>query len=211
MKYEKIQNIIFDLGQVIFNINYNLTLQAFGELGVPDIENLFTTASNSEFFGDYERGQISDADFRNGLRELFDHEVSDDEIDDAWNAMLLNLPEERITLLQKVKNNYRIFLLSNTNDLHLVAVESILGVEQFHKLLQLFEKVYFSNKINMRKPELRVFDLILEENDLNVSETLFIDDLPHFIEGGKKAGLSTIHLVAPTTLVDLFTDKGFLK
>ena len=211
MRYEHIQNIIFDLGQVIFNIDYNLTLQAFRELGVPDIENLFSAASQSDLIGKYERGEISDADFRNGLRELVKHEVSDGELDAAWNAMLLNLPEERLTLLEKVKDNYRIFLLSNTNDLHLEAVEEIMGKDRFQRLLQLFEKVYFSNKINMRKPEVRAFDLILEENDLERPETLFIDDLPQFVEGGRKAGLSTIHLVAPATLVDLFSENGFLN
>jgi len=208
MRYEQIKNIIFDLGDVIFNIDYDRTLQAFECLGVPNIENLFTAVSQSAFFDKYERRQLSTAHFRNELRALMMHEVSDDEIDDAWNAMLLDIPEERIGTLQKVRTNYRIFLLSNTNDLHLEAVQKIMGSEKYNAFLHLFENVYFSNKLGMRKPERGIFNYVLNENGLKTQQTVFIDDLIQHIEGAQKVGLTTIHLTSPTTLVDLFDENG---
>ncbi|MDR4987474.1 MAG: hypothetical protein RG741_01385 [Bacteroidales bacterium] len=113
-----VKNIIFDLGGVLLNIDYGLTIAAFKKLGVEDFDGFFTQAAQHKVFDRFDTGHVTPGEFRDRLRRLSGLNLSDRQIDDAWNAMLLDMPADRIKLLQKVRRNYRIFLLSNTNAIH---------------------------------------------------------------------------------------------
>ena len=202
-------NIIFDLGGVILNIDYGLTLKGFSDLGIQDPEAQFTQLKQTPLFDDYETGRIDTDQFRNGLREHIPAVVSDDQIDAAWNCMLLDLPESRLKLLNELKIRHRIFLLSNTNELH---------IQEFHRRLSmwfgvkdlshLFETVYYSFQMGMRKPDAEIFETVLDQNRLFASETLFIDDSPQHIEGAKQLGIQAHFLEEGKGILDLF-DQGF--
>ena len=188
--HKGIKNIIFDLGGVILNIDYQRSVQAFKDLGLSNFENLYSQASQNNIFDLFETGKISTSEFRNELREASQLNLSDIEIDNAWNSMLLDLPQERIDFLQKINKKYRIFLLSNTNQIHIEKfTENI--YKQFHEniLDKVFEKVYYSSQIGYRKPNADAFQYVLDDSKLLASETFFIDDSQQHVIGAGQAGL----------------------
>lgn len=200
----KIKNIIFDLGGVILNINYQLTIQAFHQLGATHFVQDFTKNPEHAFFINYEIGKITSQQFRNSLRECLYLNVSDEIIDNAWNALLLDFPAERLKLLNQLKQQYRTFLYSNTNEIHINEVFNIAerqhGIRAFHEF---FEKAYYSHTLGFRKPDPEGYLAILEENNLNPSETVFVDDLYLNITGAQKVGLHTIHINENQNLLDV--------
>lgn len=186
------KNIIFDLGGVILNIDYSLLVKAFGKLGIENFDELYSQAHQNKSFDEYEKGQISSAEFREKIRKLCNKNLDDASIDHAWNAMLLDLPEERLTLLATFKKTHRTFLLSNTNEIHMQAINKYL--QQTYKIPDLsgyFEKMYLSYEVDMRKPDAEIFELVLSENKLDPTETLFIDDSIQHIETAKRLGIHT--------------------
>lgn len=190
-----IRHIIFDLGGVILNIDYKLSAEAFKKLGANDFDELYSQAKQSELFDRLETGRISLNDFRNEVRRIFEATWSDTEIDSAWNAMLLDLPPTRIELLQELKKRYKIYLLSNTNQIHYDQYGRMLR-ERFglNDLSEVFDKAYYSHEVGMRKPDAEVFEFVLNANAAEANETLFIDDSIQHIEGAKRIGLETYHL-----------------
>ena len=188
-------NIIFDLGGVILNIDYRLTIQAFGKLGFTNFEDRYSQAVQSGLFDLYERGEISSAQFRNEIRRAFKSRVTDEAIDLAWNAMLLDLPISRISLLERISESKRIALLSNTNEIHIEAFGkqlNELGVSV--RFGGLFERIHYSFEVGMRKPEARIFEHVLARHGFLAAETLFIDDSVQHIEGARAVGINTYHL-----------------
>ena len=201
-----IKNIIFDFGGVILNIDYKLTEIAFAKLGLTDFAGIYSQATQKELFDEFEKGLIPSADFRREVKKYIKQVVSDAQIDTAWNAMLLDLPEERIKLLDKLKKNYRIFLLSNTNEIHFTAFSSYMKNKFKRDIFsEVFEKYYVSHKVKMRKPDAEIFELVVQENKLRKEETLFIDDSIQHIEGAKKTGLNALLLEKEKTILDIFT------
>lgn len=205
----QIKNIIFDLGGVILNIDYNLTINAFKTSGIENFDNLYTQAQQSSLFDDLETGKISPNDFYISLRNISKSNISDIEIEKAWNAMLLDLPKERIDLLNQVKTNYNIFLFSNTNIIHFEAYKKYIDKTFGFDFNALFKKAYYSHEIGMRKPNKNGFEHILTKNNLNASETLFIDDSIQHIQGAGSLGINTYHLT-DKTILNLFNDNGNL-
>lgn len=200
----KIKNIIFDLGGVILNINYQLTIQAFHELGATHFVQDFTKNPEHAFFIDFEIGKITSQQFRDSLRECLYLDVQDEVLDKAWNALLLDFPVERLALLQDLKQQYRTFLFSNTNAIHVDEVFNILQRQhQINSLAAFFEKEYYSHILGARKPHAEGYLAILQENNLQPAETVFVDDLYANILGAQKVGLHTIHIAESRTIMDI--------
>lgn len=207
----EIKNIIFDLGGVILNIDYNKTIESFKSLGIPGFELLFTQAKQEHLFDKYETGEIHSNDFLSGLKAKMPSTVSKEDIQEAWNDMLLDLPAERLDLLNKLKSKYRTALLSNTNEIHLQAFHEIIKREnQIDSLTPFFQSVYYSCQMGLRKPDPSIFLHVCNQEQFEPSETLFIDDSLQHVEGAKKAGLKAVHLDG-MTIIDLFDDHLNLK
>jgi putative hydrolase of the HAD superfamily len=187
---KQIKNIIFDLGGVIINIDYNLLVQSFSKIGMPHFEEYFSQKNQREFFDEYEKGTISSVDFRAKLKEHCPPDTDDSAIDKAWNSMIMDIPKERLDLLMKVKKRYRTFLLSNTNEIHMKFIYGYLkDTFQQNNFSNYFEKVYLSYEMGMRKPDPEIFERVLAENNLNPKETLFIDDSIQHIKSAEKLRL----------------------
>jgi len=202
-----VKNIIFDLGGVILNIDYNRTANAFKNIGVTNFDKVCSQAKQNKVFDDLETGKLSPPEFRDYLKKE-QGLLSDADIDNAWNAMLLDLPKKRVELLEKLKINYRIFLLSNTNKIHIKAFQQIVSTSYKGSLFDtIFEQHYYSSEIGMRKPNADCFEFVLNSNNLEASETLFIDDSIQHIEGAKKIGLKTYYLKAGEDITTLFLGK----
>lgn len=191
---EKIKNIIFDYGNVIFEIDFKIAQKALSQLGIPNIDNFFGHKGHDNLFSELETGAISPAEFRDGIREAAQNAaLTDEEIDAAWNSLLLGVPENVHEVLSKVKNKYRTFLLSNTNQIHYDYIMDYLKKEyEVENNDHLFEKAYYSQLMFLRKPHVEIFEQVIKENNLNPEETLFIDDSPQHLIGAKKAGLHTL-------------------
>lgn len=199
------KNIIFDFGGVIIDIDYHLTMEAFKKLGIENFEEHYSKLKQSHLFDDLEKGAIAPSEFRDRIRESSTLPLSDMQIDDAWNAMLIDLPEENISFLKSLKNKYRIFLLSNTNEIHEQAFTALIQKKFGENVLEkVFEKIYFSHRLKLRKPDLSIFNYVLNENNLAAEETLFVDDSLQHIEGAKKAGLQVFYFEKGKTLSDIF-------
>jgi HAD superfamily hydrolase (TIGR01509 family) len=201
----KYKNIIFDLGGVILNIDYNLSVEAFKKLGLNDFNNLFSKAGQSNLFDNYETGKISSENFVESIQQITGKNISKQSIIEAWNAMLLDLPEERLALLNKLKTTHRTFLLSNTNEIHKIAYCNYLK-NKFHlnDFSDFFIKQYLSFEIGLRKPNREIFDFVIKENNLIKEETIFIDDSIQHIQGAKSTGIDAVHLSDGYTILDLF-------
>ena len=189
-----LKNIIFDLGGVIYDIRYQNVPEAFARLGVLQFEEKYTQSAQTEAIDLFEEGKISVGEFRNYIRSLSTVSLSDSQIDEAWNAIMIDIPEERIEYLQQLKNQYNLFLFSNTNQLNYdsftAAMYKKFGFDIFKEL---FIKAYFSHELHIRKPHPEAFRKIVEEQHLNPKETLFIDDTLRHVEGARKAGLQGYH------------------
>jgi len=198
-----IKNIIFDLGGVIINLDNQRTEDAFTSLGVKDFRSYFGHGHASSFFKEYEVGRLSDQQFIDSLRQLTGLSLSDEDIVESWNALLLDFPPERIQLLKQLRKSYRLFLFSNTNALHLAALQQTYrdtfggGSLEDH-----FEKTYYSHLMGMRKPDRESFEYILKENQLNAEETMFVDDAIINVEGAEKVGLRGLFLRPGVSLLD---------
>lgn len=207
MNVNPINAIIFDLGGVLLDINYWLTIEAFNNLGCSDFESIYTQQKQSQLFDDFETGKVSSETFRKSLQKQMQFSISNVEFDNAWNKMLLQLPEQRIELLEKLNKKFSLFLLSNTNEIHIKAfkkiISSSIGYERFENC---FKKVYFSSEIGNRKPNASCFEMVLSENKLSAAKTLFIDDSIQHVEGAYKIGIKTLLIESGEELVSIFPD-----
>lgn len=198
--------IIFDFGGVLIEVDYNATVVAFRELGVGNFDELYSQAAQSNLFDAIETGNISPQRFINEILHLLPPNTSPNVVVAAWNAMIKTVPEFTIELLEKLRSQTkRIFLLSNTNALHIP-----IALKEWQKVsdkspYDLFDKVYLSHEIHMRKPNVEIFEYVIKEQGLDPSKTLFIDDSIQHISGAQKAGLMTHHLQSMNELQSLFS------
>jgi FMN phosphatase YigB (HAD superfamily) len=202
----QIDNIIFDLGGVILNLDYHQTFHAFKKYAPQIDDDTFVGKSKQHtIFSDYEVGKITSRAFRDELNAFYNMNLDDKTFDECWNAMLFDIPLVRIQLLQKLRTTgKKIFLLSNINEIHEHAVEerfSSLGFK--HEFRDLFHRAYYSHLVGMRKPHPEIFKRVLEENDLQTKKTLFIDDSFQHIVGAEAIGLTALHLKTPQKIENL--------
>lgn len=207
--YTKVQardfkNIIFDLGGVIINLDEQKTIRAFAQLSSLPEDTIEKSILQFKEYHLFEKGLIPPDQFRNALRDKFQIEASDDEIDQCMNAMLLDIPVQRIKLIKSL-NQQAIFLLSNTNQIHYTRFNQIFTATTGEENLNdCFKKAYYSHLVKMRKPDREIYECILRENDLQATETLFLDDNLTNLEGAQSIGISTFHVKHPSQLFQLF-------
>lgn len=207
---DKIKHIIFDLGGVILDIDEKMAIHELQKRNV-DLSLVEGEAFRS-IDSRFERGILTAASFRRQVKELVGlPKLSDADFDYIWNAILLDIPRERIQALEEIKEHYHIFLMSNTNEIHydlyVRDLQLRFGYKQFDDL---FDKSYFSFDTHLLKPDPLFFELILEQQNLKPNETLFIDDSPANIEVARQMGLHTYHIHRDELVRNLF-DKGILR
>lgn len=203
-----IRHIIFDLGGVLINLDYNLTEKAFVSGGITDFGELYSQLRQTPVFDDFETGRIGKDEFIDALKKHCD--MGEEDICAAWNAMLLDFPLRRLQLLQQLRLHYDLVLLSNTNEIHEEAFNEILlhnhGIPNIGVF---FDRVYLSHRVGLRKPSSEVFQMILEDTGFKPEHTLFIDDSPQHIEGANALGIQTIWLEKGMTIEDtIFLSKS---
>jgi FMN phosphatase YigB (HAD superfamily) len=180
--------------------------QAWTALGIDNAKGFYGHKVQDGVFTDFERGDISAENFREKIRQITGKpELTDQQIDHAWNSLLVGVPEGNHQLLLRLKPRYRTFLLSNINAIHYDYIMKYLKEEfGFDGNDHLFEKIYYSHLIGKRKPDAAIFEQVLNENNLDPAETLFIDDSPQHIATAQKLGIQTYLMTAPDSIQALF-------
>jgi putative hydrolase of the HAD superfamily len=207
----QIKNIIFDLGGVLVDIDYGATIKAFQKLGINNFDEFFSQLKQNHLFDKWDIGKLTPKEFRDDLRKISGLPMTDEAIDGAWNAMLGGFPATKIPMLDQVSKNYRTFLLSNTNAIHIpwfkdrmMKTHGIEGLETF------FEKLYYSHEVGMRKPDVEIFQHVIDDKGLNPAETLFFDDTLMHVQGARRAGLLAYWIDVTREDVTEFFNAGVL-
>lgn len=204
IEMEGVDSIIIDLGKVLLNIDQERAESEFSALGIAEFELISKSEHVKKVLDDFETGGLSEPAFFRKIKGLFSVDVSLDALKNAWNAMISGIPPERVRLLRRFKSRHRLFLFSNTNETHVACLREqyrqSFGHEEFEEL---FEKVYYSSRYKMRKPDSRFISLILSENRLLAHKTLIIDDTIDNIELALSHGCRALHLSPPQTLEDI--------
>jgi putative hydrolase of the HAD superfamily len=204
MELSGIKNIIFDLGGVLLNIDPRRTIDAFARLGMPQFINDRGSSYAHDVFLRMEQGQISSDEFRSGINQLLPQKATDDQLDAAWTAMILDFPAIRIEILRKLATEFGIYLFSNTNEIHIRHFHRKFKQEHGLDFPTLFQKDFYSHEIGIRKPAPESFFKVLSEANLIARETLFIDDSEENIHGAAQTGLQTFWLKPGMTLEEVF-------
>ncbi|WP_339627472.1 HAD hydrolase-like protein [uncultured Maribacter sp.] len=186
-----IKNIIFDFGDIFINLDKQAPLIEMSKFGLTQM-----TTELDIIFKDYEMGLMESDDFIDVLQSIFS-DASREQIISAWNSIILDFPEERLTFIEQLKkgNKYRLFLLSNTNDLHIEQVKISMGLERFKRFKNCFEQFYLSQEMKMRKPNSNIYEFVLLENKLVANETLFIDDTKENTVSASELGIQCWNLL----------------
>ena len=196
-----LKNIVFDMGNVLFSIDYKKTQDAFEDLGYNNFAEMYSQFTADALFEKLETGKISTADFYKKLIDSHPKTITEQQITEAWNSMLLNWRLESLEFLKILSKKYKIFLLSNTNEIHLTAVNALLKAQTGKENIDdLFTFAYYSHKINFRKPDPAIYEFVAAHAGIDAQQTLFIDDLENNIETAAQLGFKTHLLLAGETI-----------
>ncbi len=204
------KNIIFDLGNVIIDIDVPRTYQALAALTTHlNAEETEKIIKSSDVWVRYEKGLLDDQGFRDALRALLQSDASDEALDQAFNALLLDIDPARIALLKKLRQQYKIFILSNTSNIHILEVEKILErCTGEKKLSDLFDYVFLSYEMGLVKPHTDIYEAVLAQAGLVASETLFLDDLAANLVGAAQVGIEVKQIIPQEfTILDVFAHE----
>jgi len=201
------KNLIFDLGEVIIDIDYRQTIAAFQKLAVVDFSTVVSYSAQNPVFDLYEKGKVSTASFFDELRKYLRPGTTDQEIEDAWNAIFKDFPTQKMEMLKQLKTRYNTFALSNINEIHLASIneaaKSKFGEPDFSNF---FHGTYYSNELGLRKPEPEIYALVLEKEGLDPDETFFVDDKKENVEAARKFGIHAYQLTDRNKLQGLLAE-----
>jgi FMN phosphatase YigB (HAD superfamily) len=205
IEWSRVKGIVFDIGNVLIDIDYVNTVLQFQKLSNQDFGKIVSYSSQIEFFNQYERGEINTAEFIAAIKKYLKPEVTDAEIVAAWNTMLVNYPAQKIHLLEQLKSDFKLFALSNINEMHInlmdTNIKRLYGKETFGEY---FDKAFYSNEIGMRKPEKRIYDYLVSETGISAEHLLFFDDKKENLIPASAIGIQTIHMEKPEQLYSFF-------
>ena len=201
----ELKNIILDLGGVLLNIDYNKTEKAFKELGFEQFKKMYSQYSADALFAQLETGKISNDTFYEFMIQAADGVIKREEVTHAWNAMLLDFRITTLDFLRSLRKRYSLYLLSNTNAIHLAAFREIFTKQTgLHSLDDYFTKAYYSHEVGLRKPNEDIFEYVLKDAGMRASQSLFIDDSYNNVATAQNMGFKT-HLLLPGEKIEDLT------
>ena len=189
-----VKNIIFDLGNVLYDIDFKIMYKRFDELGIPNFENHFTLNQSDPLFFDLEKGFIDEVAFCSRFNQLYNLSLNKDQIIEAWNSLLIGFREKSLDWLKSNQSNFSLFLYSNTNQPHQDYFLAQYTREIGGDFNALFKKPYYSHEMGMRKPDPASFKYILDQEGLKAAETLFIDDNEPNVAAAASVGFQVLYL-----------------
>ena len=189
---EKIKNLLVDMGGVLINLNRPRCIASFEEIGVSSIRELITTTYLQEgLFLKIEEGSITPEEFRDGIRKLTSQTITDQQIEDAWIAMLADMPAAKLELLLALREKYNVMLLSNTNSIHWDFICRERFSYKGHMPDDYFHQCYLSYQLGLVKPFPEIFKYVIQDAGIRPEETLLIDDARPNCETAASLGFKT--------------------
>lgn len=206
---KQFRNLIFDIGDVLVDIDYSTTVSEFQKLAGVDFNTILSYSRQHQVFDKFEKGEITAAEFRQQLRHFLKPGVTDREIDNAWNAILIHYPLEKFDLLRSLKEQYRLFALSNINEIHAhsldLAAKGLLNESSFRNF---FHYTFYSHEVGFRKPEPEIYKYVLDMQNLIPEETFFVDDKKENVEAAVALGINAFQLTDRNHLKQLLQSLG---
>lgn len=202
-----IETIIFDLGGVILDIDPQKTMNAFKNLVSTDFASVYKELTEMKMLQNLETGKITFNEFANELNKFSSNPALLNDIKNAWNAMIIDIPENRIRLLEKLKKQYSIYLLSNTNSIHQEKFHGIVKQKYNLDFRLLFTKAYYSHELGLRKPGIEIYQYVLNDSKIKPSTALFLDDYIENLENAKKLGIQCYQVNEKEEICNLFSEK----
>jgi putative hydrolase of the HAD superfamily len=197
--------VIFDLGNVLIDIDYHHSMALMKSALPASLHYKVDNCYSAEFHKDYEKGELTSAEFRQEFRSYFHTNWSDAEVDYYWNSLLGTIPDYRLEMVRKLKTQYQVGILSNTNEIHIEAVYVQLqaqhGMDNFDSL---FDWVFYSHEMGLAKPSQDIYQKLLLELGTTANRVLFFDDLQANVAGAASVGIQAIQVMGPHTLIDFF-------
>ena len=191
MKAKGIKNLLIDFGGVLINLDRQRCIENFRKLGLQNVDELLNVYHQQGIFMQQEKGLITSAEFRHSIREMASKSLTDQQIDEAWNSFLVDVPTYKLDLLLKLREKYVVYLLSNTNEIHWRwSCEHAFPYRGF-RVEDYFEKIYLSFEMRMVKPDAEIFETVLADANIDPKETFFIDDSEANCQAAQKLGIST--------------------
>lgn len=206
-KLENIDFLIFDLGNVIIDIDYEFSINELKKI-IPEHKFQLTSLFfPSQFHKDYEKGLISTEQFREEIRKHFDSDFTNEQIDHVWNSLLRIIPQPRVDLLRVLRNQYGTAILSNTNSLHIDAFESMIKEQTDEtSLYNLCDHTFLSHKMGLAKPFKDIYQAVLTHINVEPQRVLFFDDLPANLAGAQSLGIQTQLITRDFGILEYFND-----
>lgn len=199
--------LIFDLGNVIIDIDYPGTLATIKAQVDAKLHDKVDVFYLTDFHRDYEKGLISSAHFREQVRAYFEADWTDTFVDEIWNSLLKKIPKERLLLIEKLKENYQVGVLSNTNEIHVDAVHDILREDhELGSLGQIFQHVFLSHEMNLSKPDPLIYDTMIRTLGTKADRVIFFDDLAANVSAAQEVGIHAVHVTGPEVIFEFFAD-----
>jgi glucose-1-phosphatase len=207
-----IKNIIFDFGNVLFDLDLDRTAQEMRQLLGDRFEAAHRQLLQHRVFELYETGGLSTTEFTDALRHGSQPPLSEAQVIQAWNAIFIGMPRARFEMLERLRTRYKVFLLSNINPLHADWIDAYMmrehGIPDFQQ--QYFDGVYYSHLIRLRKPDLEIYEYVLADAELQAGESVFFDDLPTNIAAANACGIRGVWHQAGTDIGVRLQTMGIL-
>jgi glucose-1-phosphatase len=204
-KLEHIDFLIFDLGNVIIDIDYSFSINELKKILPESKQTLSNNFYLSTFLKDYEKGLINSDQFRNEVRNLYQEDWTDAQVDHVWNSLLQDIPSERIELLEILRRDFGTAILSNTNEIHIKKFDELLQDQTGEKsIFDLCDRVFLSHIMGLAKPDEAIYKAVLNEINVDPERVLFFDDLPANLDGANRVGLQTFQITHPRGLIQFF-------
>lgn len=206
-QFKHIENIIFDFGNVLIDFDILRTIRAMEQLGLSTLNPEDIHPHNAGVFLQLELGEISTREFLTKLKSYANDRIPTDlELHYAWNMMLRDYDFERFALLDKLRDNYKLYLLTNTNLPHREYLIQKFNAENPRQRTfeSYFDICFYSDAMHLRKPDAEIYRQTILQAGIEPERTLFIDDNLCNLTGAAEVGLHTYHLTQPETILDLF-------
>lgn len=191
MVNKEIRNLLVDFGGVLINLDRQRCIENFKKLGLTDADEMLGLFQQQGVFMQQEQGLITSAEFHDAIREKIGKQVTDEQIDAAWNSFLVDIPGYKLDFLLKLREKYVVYLLSNTNEIHWRwSCEHVFPYRGF-RVEDYFEKIYLSYEMKLMKPDAAIFEAVLSDAGIDPQQTFFIDDSEANCETARSLGIST--------------------
>ena len=201
---KNIKNIVFDLGGVLIDLDFKSAINGLQKAGFANVKEQLQAFDREGIFQKFEVGEISADEFRAAIWENAIVTLTDTEINNLWNLMLLEIPREKLELILDLRSKYMVYLLSNTNSIHWDYVCKNAFNYRGFRVNDYFEETFLSFEMHLAKPDKAIYKKMLNDANLLPEETLFIDDSEANCKAAAEVGIHAHHYHIDDDLSKIF-------